>query len=238
MPRILLGWEIGANYGHVMRLATLARELARRGHEPVFAVKELTHVETVLRDDRFRVFQAPVWMGRVTGLVDPAGFAETLLRFGFLHPDALTGMCRAWRHLFAAVDPQMLVLDYAPTALLASRGLGLPRVLYGDSFTMPPRTEPMPAYRWWEPCAGDARGRRGTAHAGWRQRGAGAPVAAAAASGWRTCWTSTPRSSPRSRSSTTTRDARARAIGARWPPWTGAPRQTGRTQAASACSPT
>ena len=59
MARILLAWELGGDYGHLMRFLTLGRELARRGHEPVFALRELTHVDAVLGDEPFRVFQAP-----------------------------------------------------------------------------------------------------------------------------------------------------------------------------------
>ena len=73
------------------------------------------------------------------------------MRFGFFHPDALTGVCRAWRALIDAVRPQFLVFDFAPTGMLATRGLRIPRVLYGNSFSIPPRTEPMPTYRWWNP---------------------------------------------------------------------------------------
>ena len=111
----------------------------------------LSHVESVLGGTPWTVLQAPVWTAQVSGLLPPAGFAETLLRFGFLHPGALAGLCRAWRALIDGVAPQMIVCDYAPTALLATRGLALTRVVFGDSFSIPPATEPVPVYRWWRP---------------------------------------------------------------------------------------
>lgn len=151
MSKVLLAWELGADYGHVMRFSTLARELTRRGHEPVLVLKDLTHAETLLGDQRLTVLQAPVWLGNVSGLAQPASFAETLLRLGFLHPNALTGLCRAWLWLIDLCKPDALVCDYAPTALLATRGLGLPRVNIGESFGMPPRTQPLPTYRPWRP---------------------------------------------------------------------------------------
>ncbi|MEJ7667564.1 MAG: nucleotide disphospho-sugar-binding domain-containing protein [Casimicrobiaceae bacterium] len=155
MARILLAWELGGDYGHLMRFLTLARELTRRGHEPLFALRELTHVDSVLHDEPFSVFQAPVWVAKISGLPQPIGFAETLMRLGFLHPPALTGLCRGWRTLISTLAPKLLVFDYAPTALLATRGLGLSRVLFGASFSVPPCTEPMPTYRSWraEPVA-------------------------------------------------------------------------------------
>ena len=73
------------------------------------------------------------------------------MRFGFLHPEALTSLCRGWRALVSAVEPKLILFDYAPTALLATRGLRVPRAMFGDTFASPPRTEPMPIYRWWRP---------------------------------------------------------------------------------------
>ncbi len=162
MARILLAWELGGDYGHLMRFATLAHELERRGHEPVFALRDLTHVETVLGKEPFKVFQAPIFAGQVTGLPAAIGFAETLMRLGFLHPATLTGLCRAWRTLVGAIAPDLAIFDYAPTALLATRGRALPRVVFGSSFSVPPRTEPMPIYQWWrgEPMARVLSGER------------------------------------------------------------------------------
>ena len=151
MLKVLLAWELGADYGHVMRFATLARELVQRGHEPVLVLKDLTHAEALLGSQRLTVLQAPLWLGDVSGLPPPASFAETLLRLGFLHPGALTGLCRAWRSLIALCKPDVLVCDHAPTALLATRGLGLARINMGDGFAVPPRARPMPIYRPWRP---------------------------------------------------------------------------------------
>jgi len=155
MARFLLAWELGGDYGHLMRFLTLARELVRRGHEPVFALRELTHVETVLGSEPFRVFQAPIFAGQVTGLPAAIGFAETLMRLGFVHPATLIGLCRGWRTLVDAIAPDLAIFDYAPTALLATRAWAGPRVVFGSSFSVPPRTEPMPIYQWWrgEPLA-------------------------------------------------------------------------------------
>jgi UDP:flavonoid glycosyltransferase YjiC (YdhE family) len=150
VARILLAWELGGDYGHLMRFLTLGTELARRGHEPVFALRELTHVDTVLGDEPFRVFQAPIFVANVSGLVPAIGFAETLMRLGFIYPKILAAVCRGWRNLVELIAPQLILFDYAPTGLLATRGLPIPRALFGSSFSMPPRTEPMPIYRWWK----------------------------------------------------------------------------------------
>lgn len=150
MATILFAWELGGDYGHLSRLLPVALEMARRGHTPVFAVRDLMGAEAILAPHQIRVFQAPLWLGQVTNLPEPISYAEMLMRFGFLNARALTGICRAWRHLVDAVKPDLLVLDHAPTALLATRGLGLPRINFGDGFCIPPSARPMPHFRWWQ----------------------------------------------------------------------------------------
>jgi Glycosyltransferase family 28 C-terminal domain len=150
MATILFAWELGGDYGHLSRLLPVALEMARRGHTPVFAVRDLMGAEAILAPHQIRVFQAPLWLGQVTNLPEPISYAEMLMRFGFLNARALTGICRAWRHLVDAIKPDLLVLDHAPTALLATRGLGLPRVNFGDGFCIPPTARPMPHFRWWQ----------------------------------------------------------------------------------------
>jgi len=150
MSRILLAWELGQGYGHVGRLLPLAAALAERGHVPVFALRDLTVAEPHVARHGFTVLQAPVWLHEVGGLPPPANFAETLLRYGFHEPGALHAMALGWRSLVHGVKPDLIVLDHAPTALLAMRGLGIPRAVFGDGFCVPPDTDPWPAYRAWE----------------------------------------------------------------------------------------
>jgi UDP:flavonoid glycosyltransferase YjiC (YdhE family) len=56
---------------------------------------------------------------------------------------------RAWSSLLRAWSPAALVADYAPTALLAARAAGLPRVTLGTGFSAPPVGDPMPGLRPW-----------------------------------------------------------------------------------------
>jgi len=59
----------------------------------------------------------------------------------------------AWRNLFALARPDVLVVQAAPTALLAARGLGLRTAMIGSGFDAPPRTHPMPAFYHWDETA-------------------------------------------------------------------------------------
>jgi hypothetical protein len=211
--------------------------LADAGTSPILAVRELTHVDALLGDEPFRVFQAPIFAGSVSGLPAAIGYAETLMRLGFLHPSTLTALCRAWRNLVEALAPQLMLFDYAPTGLLATRGLPIPRALFGSSFSVPPRTEPMPVYRWWkgEPLDRVLASERVVLSGANRAlaRLGEPPMARLADSS-----TSTNRSSRQRKSSTSTPDAPERAIGARWPTSRKGSHRSGRSSAPSASSRT
>ena len=74
----------------------------------------------------------------LTGLPDPVNAAETLIRFGYLEPESLTGICRAWRNLIDCLRPDLLFCDFAPTALLATRGTGLRTAVSDTGYGIPP----------------------------------------------------------------------------------------------------
>jgi UDP:flavonoid glycosyltransferase YjiC (YdhE family) len=151
MANVLFAWELGGAYGHLGRMLPLAKALHERGHKVSFALRELTEAQRLLGATGFKWYQAPLWTGRVTGLPPALNHAELLMKFGFLNARALLGVCRAWRHLFELLQPELVVFDYAPTALLASRGLRMARLNMASGFFVPPRVTPLPALRWWEP---------------------------------------------------------------------------------------
>jgi len=157
MARYAFIWELGGAYGHLGRMIPVARELQQRGHEVVFIIRELVEAERLLGPHGFKWYQAPLWVGRVMNLPDPLSMAELLMGFGFLDPPALLGICRAWRNLLAALQVDALLFDYSPTAVVASRGLGLPQLNLANGFQVPPATRPLPPLRWWQKAPPPAR---------------------------------------------------------------------------------
>ena len=148
MARILLAWELGTGFGHVAPLRALAQALTQRGHECVFAVRELHTAEEFLQRGPWPVLQAPL---RVSAIRAPlrvqVSYASLLHNTGFDDALNLAAMLRAWRDVMRISGCDLLVADHAPCAVVAAHTLGLPTLQLGSGFTLPPATQPFPAFR-------------------------------------------------------------------------------------------
>ena len=155
MATIALNWELGADLGHINRFLCIALRLRALGHRPIMLLRDITRAESILGEHRLEFLQAPVWLTPVHGLPPDINFTETLYRFGYLYPDGLLSMAKAWRATWALLQPQLMIFDHAPSAMLAARGLGIPRMVIGNSFSVPPLLRPLPRFCWWANSSGD-----------------------------------------------------------------------------------
>lgn len=143
MARVLLAWELGGNSGHAVRLARLVEALLTQGHCPILAVQ---------RPDAFRrwrgvpgfgtIRQAPIWPGllRHSGLPllqGEASWGDLLACMGLTDSGVLEYLLRCWDGLLADTRAEAVVADFAPAAMLATRGR-LPVLAVGTGFTVPP----------------------------------------------------------------------------------------------------
>lgn len=140
MARVLLGWELGANRGHAVRLAGLARDLRAHGHEVVFVVRRIDAMRAEAPPGA-AIWQTPVSPRMMAGGPQftgvPAGMGDILARLGMDDAGIVAAMVETWRRLFDAIRPDLVVADFSPFLLLAARGR-LPAVSVGTGFTTPP----------------------------------------------------------------------------------------------------
>lgn len=149
--RIFYAWELGQDLGHLLRFLTPALKLRERGHEVLFAVRDLSNAESTLGHRGFPLMQAPIWIANVGGLPKvTVSYAEIALRYGFISYPGLKALVKAWRELFRYVQPDLVLTDHSPTALLAARSLGLRHAPIGSGFFSPPQTDPLPSMRYWD----------------------------------------------------------------------------------------
>ena len=119
MSRILLTWELGLGLGHLMRLRPIALELAARGHELLLAARDLSKVRNVFGECKISYLPAPCCSYR-SGNVDLlVTYADLLANVGFGDRSLLAAHVEAWRNLFTLTQPNLMVCDHSPTALLS-----------------------------------------------------------------------------------------------------------------------
>ncbi|GAB7128640.1 DUF1205 domain-containing protein [Silvimonas sp. JCM 19000] len=150
MSRILFAWELGDNHGHLWRLLPIALAARAQGHDISFALRAMRSAQRYLTPRSVPFVACPnpydvPALGR-----DPSTYADVLALNGATDVDLLGGMVRGWRQLYRLVQPDVVVIDHAPTALMASRVAGIRSVQIGTGFAIPPSLMPAPCYRAWD----------------------------------------------------------------------------------------
>jgi UDP:flavonoid glycosyltransferase YjiC (YdhE family) len=146
MGRILIGWELGLNLGHLSRLLPVATRLKTQGHPVLVAARDIAAAATVLGPADVSFVQAPHLPQGIPLQHGATGYADILLSQGWSDRSALWGLVQSWINLFRMFRPDVVVLDYSPTAQLAARIAAIPVVLIGNGFELPPCTDPLPPF--------------------------------------------------------------------------------------------
>lgn len=149
MSRIVFAWEFGGGLGHIQYDLPLARVLKERGHEVICIMKHVIDTGKIFGDHEIKIMQAPLWQVAVKQLPTSYSYPETLFNLGYLVPGGLLSMVKAWQNLLDPIQPDLIVVDHAPTALIATHDSNCKRVLYGTGFFSPPKMNPMPSIVPW-----------------------------------------------------------------------------------------
>jgi hypothetical protein len=140
MAKVLIGWELGANRGHLTRMMRYAGPLQAAGHEVVVASQRIDG----LTGDGFagRVWQAPLWPRLLTWTATtqapaPQTMGDILARLGLDQPGTLAALIGGWEAILSAERPDVVIAEYAPALLMAAAGR-VPGIATGVGFDLPP----------------------------------------------------------------------------------------------------
>lgn len=147
MARIYVAWELGGGLGHIMRLRPVIRELIAAGHELTLSFRQLGRAGALFDFGKVQFLQAPIHDGRAVGYIEACTFPHVLHNTGFSDVVELSALVDSWLLQIDAVQPELVLLDHSPTALLATRIRSLPTVLFGNGFSIPDSVGTFPNWR-------------------------------------------------------------------------------------------
>ena len=150
MARILICWELGSDYQHLLSLQSIARFYQGKGYDVWVAARDVSKLKRLFSDVAINIVAAPSTDSAAELGVEkqaPRSYADFLRRCGFHHADALSGLVSAWRSLFSFIKPDLLLCDHAPVSLLSSRGLSVDgrkvaKIAIGMPFSVPDDNRP------------------------------------------------------------------------------------------------
>ncbi len=142
-PRVILAWEHGRNFGRLSRLLAVARMVEEQGGEPIWVVPRAQRDAPALMALSHRRHVAPE-IEQQTFAPDfrADSFADVLLSSGFDDAGVLLAAVHAWTQLIESLQPECVVLDYAPAAQLACTLLDQRALQITNGFDAPPASCP------------------------------------------------------------------------------------------------
>ena len=135
--------------GHIVPYLSIVESLQAKGHEIVFILRDLSRAALLVKTG-VACFQAPLKLWRARNPVKtPLTYAHILHNVAFDDLDSSAGLVEGWRALFATIEPDLIIIEHSPTALLAARGYAFKKMLMGTGFVIPPPVYPFPNLRSW-----------------------------------------------------------------------------------------
>ncbi len=140
--------ELGGYLGHISKISSLLQRLHALGHQVVAVLPDISFVAFMEAQEPPipYVLGPKLPMPAFKTSRDPVNLSEVLLCAGLGTDSVLTPCANLWRQLLLLLKADLILADYAPTPLLAARTLGVPAVVLGTGFSVPPPVSPLPAF--------------------------------------------------------------------------------------------
>jgi UDP:flavonoid glycosyltransferase YjiC (YdhE family) len=152
--KIMISWELGGNYGHLTRHIAFAQSMRQRGHTVLFVVRDTAIADSILQPHGLAYMPAPQparWHGGTNAM---RSYADILRFHGLGELSTATPLFEAWQKIFEQFQPDLLVPDHSPAALIVAQCLKITSLEVATGFERPPDTMPYTNFRPWLPSDG------------------------------------------------------------------------------------
>lgn len=137
MTSILCVWEMGSGTGHLANLTPWLREACRRGHRVTLAVPDTALATRWFAGLSIDIVATPgVRQQPQAPAAQLLSFTQVLLH-NFGSTAELASRVAGWQALFDRLQPDLVLYEYAPAALIASLGRPWRKWITGNGFTLP-----------------------------------------------------------------------------------------------------
>ncbi len=141
MRKVLIAWELGAGFGHVAHLVPITKAIRARGVRVTAVLSNVARGGPILATVGAETLPCPTDQYQSPGPIFPTRTYSHLLHdVGFDRQQVLASRVGAWRRLISEIQPDFVLCDHSPTALLALRGSPIPRATIGTGFFCPPES--------------------------------------------------------------------------------------------------
>jgi UDP:flavonoid glycosyltransferase YjiC (YdhE family) len=144
---IAIASELGSNLGHAARQLAIVAALRQRGKTVAYVAPVSSAVHADIQALGIATQPLAYSISHDKLPLPLNCFADILLCYGFARRAVLAKRLALWRERFTDLQATAVLIDYAPTALLAAHSMGLPVVQIGTGFEMPPT--PFPTLTPW-----------------------------------------------------------------------------------------
>lgn len=149
MDKLIIAWEIGAGLGHLSPIRQICERAIARNTSVSVVTHAVDSARQLLPVANDKIISAPQKGTPPRRFTFSRNYAENLLRNGYWHAESLQRTLGWWLEFLQTEQPDYVLCDYSPTALLAAKQLGLRRGVLGYGYFVPPFEDPMPSIQPW-----------------------------------------------------------------------------------------
>lgn len=131
---ILYCWEFGGGLGHLVNAKAVSQIFMEQGASVSVAACHYDETSAFFSGSVVPVFSAPKFLPLKRRREPPKSYVDIFRQRGWESENELTKLVDGWLSLFHRLQPDVIFFDYAPTALLAARGLNIARYIIGSGF--------------------------------------------------------------------------------------------------------